>query len=289
LTPNARRKLKGKVGGPLAWYGGKCKLVKELIPLMPDHKTYVEVFAGGAALFWAKERSRIEILNDLNSGLVNFYRVLSDKEKFEEFQFRVELMPYSREEYLRCRATWNDAEDDVERAVQWFVVARQCFSGVWGGGWAFERTEGRGGISKSVARYLSAIDRLPEVYKRIRGVQVENKDFRYIIKTYDSPNTFFYLDPPYVTGTRKSKKVYVHEMTDDDHEDMVELLLRMKGKAMLSGYESAIYGPLECQGWKRYDLEAMCTAGIGSVTKNTKDKREVRDTLKRTETVWVRG
>jgi len=87
--------LEKKLRPPLRWFGGKQRLAGKLLPLIPPHTTYVEVFAGGAALFFAKEVSPLEVINDLDSGIVNLYRVLRDKEKFEEFRFRVALSPYS--------------------------------------------------------------------------------------------------------------------------------------------------------------------------------------------------
>jgi len=274
--------------GPLRWYGGKGQLAKRLLPLIPEHKTYVEVFAGGAALFFAKEPSPIEVINDLDSGLTNLYRVLRDKDKFQRFQLLVELWPYSREEYYANRDNWRECENDVERAVRLFVVARQCFSGALKAGWSKDVDRGSRGMSKAVARYLSAVDQLPEIRERLQTVQVENRDFRKIIQEYDRPGTFFYLDPPYVTGTRRAKNVYEHEMTDEDHEDLVELLLGIKGKAMLSGYATPIYGPLECACWKRIDFEWSCTAGANSVRKSSKDIESARQKQARVETVWLK-
>ncbi len=256
--------------------------------MIPEHKTYVEVFAGAAALFFAKEPSQIEVINDLDSGLLNIYRVLKDKEKFERFQLLVELSPYSREEYLYCQASWKDCEDDVERAARYFVVARQCFSGDIKAGWSMSVDDSRRGMPKGVASYLSAVDRLPEVHKRLRTVQLEASDFRKIIQKCDRPDTFFYLDPPYVTDTRRAKDVYQHEMTDEDHEDLVELLLGIKGKAMLSGYANPIYGPLECACWKRIDFDVSCTAGANSVMKSSNDKETARQRFARVETVWLK-
>jgi len=257
--------------------------------LIPEHKTYVEIFSGGAALFFAKEKSPVEVLNDLNSGLVDFYRVLRSSEKFARFQILMELTPYSREEYYDCRATWQDCEDDVERAARWFVAARLCFSGVFGSGWSRDVDAGSNGISRTVSRYLSAVKRLPEVHERLRGVQIENGDFRKIIQDYDRSRTFFYLDPPYITGTRRSKNVYQDEMTDEDHEDLVELLLGIKGKAVLSGYAHPIYGPLECAGWKRMDINVKCTAGKSTGKKDGLDKAAMKQGMNRVETVWLKS
>jgi DNA adenine methylase len=267
---------------PLRWFGGKQRLAPKLIPLIPTHSTYVEVFAGGAAVFFAKEISPLEVINDLDSGIVNLYRVLRDKEKFQEFRFRVALSPFSREEYEYCRATWWQCEDDVEKARRWFVVTRQCFGGIFGSSFGVSVTTGKNGMAGNVASYLKAIDRLPEISARFMRVQIENKDFRDIIKQYDRPTTFFYLDPPYVADTRKSPKVYAHEMTDADHQDLVELLLNLKGKAMLSGYDTGIYKPLEEAGWDKSTFKAYCS--VSTLTANDKSYEEKC----REECAWIK-
>ena len=122
-------------------------------------------------------------------------------------------------------------------------------------------------------RWVRAIDRLSEISARFMRVQIENKDFREIIKQYDRPTTFFYLDPPYVSGTRKSAKVYAHEMADKDHQDLVDLLLNMKGKAMLSGYDTEIYRPLEEAGWEKHTFKASCsTSTLAAKDKSYEEK-----------------
>ncbi len=196
--------MANQLKSPLKWYGGKTKLSKKLLPLVPQHQTYVEVFGGSAALFFAKEVSPLEVINDLHSGLVNFYRVLRDSEKFRKFEYLVNLTPYSREEFSFCKATWRDCTDDVERSYRWFVVIRQSYGAI-GGAFGASIADGRNGASSAVGGYLAAIERLPEIHKRLRGVQIENIDYRQLIEKYDRPGTFFYLDPPYVLSTRKGK------------------------------------------------------------------------------------
>jgi DNA adenine methylase len=280
--------LGNKLVGPLRWYGGKCRLASKLLSFVPDHQTYVEVFAGGAALFFAKDTSPLEVINDLDSGIVNFYRVLRDPEKFRRFQFLVSLTPFSREEHELCRRTWADSGDDIERAHRWFVVNRMCYGGIFDSGFGRSVTAGRNGMATTVASYLSAIDRLPEIAARLTRVQIENQDFREIIKGYDRPETFFYLDPPYVLSTRKTK-AYRHEMTDDDHAELVELLLNMKGKAVLSGYSNLIYEPLESSGWARHDFKAKCTVANHIVKTECSATEFELDDRERVETVWVRA
>ena len=260
---------------PLCWYGGKTRLVPKLLPLVPKHQTYVEVFGGSAALFFAKDVSPLEVINDLNSGLVNFYWVLRDPEKIRKFTYLANLTPYSREEFNFCRSTWQTCKDDVKKAHRWFVVMRESFAAV-GGRFGLSVTAGG-----AVGGYLAAIQRLPEIHKRLRHVQIENRDFRKLIQTYDRATTFFYLDPPYVLSTRK-RKAYDHEMSDEDHTELVKMLLRIKGKAMLSGYANPIYEPLKRCGWKRHDFKATCATSV-KFAKGGKGAN-----LERIESVWVK-
>lgn len=270
--------------GPLRWFGGKSNLLSKLLPLAPEHTSYVEVFAGGAALFFAKSPSCREVINDLDPGLVNFYRVLQDPEMFERLHAMMLLTPYSRAEYEFCKRSWAEAHDPVERAFRWFVSAQQCHGGVFGSGFAIAIDQSRRGMSQKVAGYLSAIERLPQASERMRNVEINQCDFREVLETYDSPDTFFYLDPPYIHSTRRGKRYYAHEMSDHDHEDMVSLLLKIRGSGMLSGYAHRIYQPLERCGWKRRDFRATCAI---SARRKPSDGNEGSGA--RVESVWIRS
>jgi DNA adenine methylase len=278
--------MQGQLKSPLKRYGGKTLLVPKLVPLIPEHQTYVEVFAGSAALFFGKPVSPVEVINDLDSGIAIFFRVVRDEEKFEKLIRLLSFTPYSREEFERWRHTWQDAPDDVHRAHRWFITIRMSYAAA-GKNFSYSLTEGRNGIGNPVRAYLSAIDRLPEIHERLRGVQIEHEDFREIMKRYDTPGTFFYLDPPSVHSTRKTTKDYDYEMTDSDHEELVQLLLGLDGKVMLSGYANQIYTPLERAGWVRHDFEVKCnvvacSSNAGRDTNGAGKKKESR-----TESVWV--
>jgi DNA adenine methylase len=274
---------------PLKWYGGKTNFVSKLLPLIPEHLTYVEVFAGSAALFFAKPVSSLEVINDLDSDLVNFFTVLRDPEKYERFQLLVSLTPYSREEYLNCQETYRDGEDDVDRARRFFVAVRQAYSATLGKSWSYSKTGRKSGRSaSSLNGYLGAIDRLPEIVERLREAQIEHKDFRDLVRAYDGPDTLFYLDPPYVPSTRKCS-AYVHEMTHQDHEELVELLLGIKGKAMLSGYRNGIYVPLEDAGWERYDFRVRSFAPLRKKDNGSDEGAGTSDNHRRVESVWLKS
>ena len=119
---------------PIMWFGGKGKMTAKLLPLLTPHRIYVEVFGGGASLLFAKDPAPVEVYNDLNEGLVNLFRVLRDRGQFDEFQRLVALTPYARAEYDYCREHWQAQTDPVQRAYQFYVVARMSFGGHFGSG-----------------------------------------------------------------------------------------------------------------------------------------------------------
>ena len=261
-------------------------MVAKLLPLFPSHYTYVEPFGGGASLLFAKAPSPVEVYNDLDGGLVNFFRVLRDPRKFKQFYRLAQLTPYAREEYNSCRETWQDCADDAERAYRWFVVARMSFSGLFGVSWSSAVTTSRRGMASTCSLWLSCIEGLPQVAERLLRVQIEQADFRVILDRYDTPETLFYCDPPYVHDTRKGKR-YAHEMTLDDHADLVTLLLGIQGKAILSGYAHPVYQPLEKAGWQRRDWETACYAAGRTRATGIQGEGSALRMQARTETAWV--
>lgn len=271
---------------PIWWFGGKGNLVKKLLQHILKHKIYVEVFGGGGSLLFAKEPSPVEVYNDIDKDLVNFFRVLRDPEKFKEFHRLVSLTPYSRAEYYYCRDTWQDCKDEVERVYRWYVVTRMSFGGDFGGGWGYVVTKSCRGMSQAVSNWLSIIDLLPEIHQRIMRVQIECDDFRNIIPRYDTSDTFFYLDPPYMSETRKSGG-YKHEMTTGDHEELVDMILQVRGKVMLSGYANPIYKKLEKAGWRRVDYQTACHAAGRTRQTGILGEEAATRMQPRVESIWL--
>jgi DNA adenine methylase len=270
---------------PIKYIGGKHQLSPRLIELLPPHHTWVEAMAGSGAMTFNKPPSPVEIFNDIDQELGNFYRVLRNTRKFKRFQRLVALTPYSRQEFLSARHI--TSRNDVERARQWFVRVRQSFSGGIYGGWSVDVTESRRKIAKGVYTWLNAIEGLPAVHERLRRMQVESRDFREIIPAYDSNDTLFYFDPPYIKSSRKwAGRLYTHEFTDADHVDLINLLLKIKGMVMISGYEHEIYHALDAAGWSRREYDVTCSS-VGR-TRGTGMKGEGScKAHRRTEIVWM--
>lgn len=272
-------KRQGK--SPIRWFGGKYRMAPHIVDLFPTHRIYVEAFGGGGSVLFAKPPSIIEVYNDLDEGATNFFNVVRDETACAILAKRLAATPYSRADYYRYLPSWHAETDPIEKARQWFVLARMSFGAMFGNAWAF----GRSGEKRCMATssWLGAQRLMLEAQERLALVQIENRDFRKVIELYDTPETLFYLDPPYVPDTRKEGG-YRHELTDEDHRDLVELMLTMKGQAILSGYRSELYAPLEDAGFVRVEREVYCTA-----RGNTRqDKNRTLKGSERTECIWHR-
>ena len=284
---------------PLVWYGGKGHLARHIVSLLPPHECYLEPCAGGASVLFHKPRARLEMINDVAGDVVCFYRVLRDPEQYARFRLLCELTPYAREEYEDCRTPWGDVNDDAgdpaRRAWAWFVGVRQAFGGATGsaarhgwkysvgvpnasipGTWGYSATNAEGTrVASSAQRYLSAVERLPEVHARLQGVQIERGDWRRVLAAYGHAGVLVYADPPYVWETRAGDKRYAHEMTTQDHHELTAALLASPALVVLSGYRhDAVHGPLEEAGWARTDFDVPISAA------------RHREGLRRVESLW---
>lgn len=265
----------------ISWYGGKGYLVHRLIPLIPDHRVYVEVFGGGAALLLSKAPSAVEVYNDIDSQLVNFFRVLKRPELFERLYRYLSLTPHSREEHAYAVRHQHDEElDEVERAALFYIAAYQSINSV-PGSWSRSVWESRRGMPLKTAAWLSAVHRLPEIAERLLTVQIENLHFERVLESYDSPDTFFYCDPPYLISTRVVGGTYRHEMCESDHIRLLELLTGLKGKVMLSGYPNELYDRY-LSGWATADFDIACRSTVGAPA-----SRGSHSKSRRIERVWM--
>lgn len=248
MAPRGTKKI------AFGWYGGKFSHLDWLLPLLPPATHYCEPFGGSAAVLINRPPAPVETYNDLDSEVVNFFRVLRDQQ--EELIQAIGLTPFSREE-LRL-ATQEEGRDlsDLERARRFFVRARQVRTGLAQtaseGRWAHCLLTSRAGMGGAVSRWLGSVEGLSEIVQRLLRVQIENAPALEVIQRYDSPETLFYCDPPYVHRTRGDAKAYGFEMTDHEHEELARLLLKVRGRVAISGYTSSLYEDLYA-GWTRLE------------------------------------
>lgn len=249
----------------------------KIIDLFPEHKTFVEVFGGAAHIILGKESSDIEVYNDIHEGLYLLFKILRDESKADKLIKQIQLTPYHRKEHKVGKDEWITELNEIEKVRKFYTYTMQAVGA--NGGWCYTKSKSRRGMAQSVSRWLGNVDdNLSDVIERLREIQVEQLDFEECIKKYDSENTLFYLDPPYVPSTRKLKKGYQHEMTVEDHLRLIDTLKNIKGKAILSGYDNDIYNELINEGWELIKL--------GDYAKRS--ARTNRTTLdKGNEYVWI--
>lgn len=274
---------------PIRWYGGKGNLAARLLPLIPESRVYCEPYFGAGSIFWRKRPSPVEVVNDLDGNLINMMRAIQDPRRFRRLRLRLAATLYSRSEF--CEALRILAEDpDLDaRAWAFYVSMNQGFSGVaetvgnWGRVFGSRR-----GMAETASKWWTRFDALPAWHKRIARAQIDNRDALDVIRYWDSSETTFYIDPPYMAGTRASgsRSVYAHECGDDHHENLVALLLTLYGRVVLSGYDHPTYAPLTTAGWTRIDIETACHAAGKNRTSGLQGKGAALAKVPRTEVVW---
>lgn len=239
------------------WYGGKFSHLDWLLPLLPKTHNYCEPFSGSAAVLLNREPSAVETYNDIDGDLVTFFRVL--RERPNELVRAIGLTPFSREEFFQATVARGSSIPELERARMFYVRARQARTGLAQtatlGRWANCKETSRAGMSGVVSRWLGGVNALSEIAERLIRVQIENRPALDVIRTYDSKNTLFYCDPPYLHQTRGDSKAYGFELDEDQHIELSRVLNKVKGVVALSGYRHPLMDKL-FKGWRRFDAPA---------------------------------
>jgi len=275
-----------RLRSPLVWFGGKGHMTAKILPLFPAHKQYDEPFFGGGSIFFAKHPCPHETINDADEAVMNFFSVLRDRP--EEFITRCQLTEYHEGLYRECWSTWRDEPDELLRAWKWFVAVRQGFAGHLNArSHGHSRAYTSRGRSAIVNNWIMAIEQLPEVVERLRDTQILCGDWWRAVQITDTPDCLHYLDPPYVPQTRRVGN-YQHEMTLEDHEQLVDRMLNeVQGRIVLSGYAHPVYTPLERAGWRRIDWETSCWAVGKTRATGILGRGSATRMQKRIESVWL--
>jgi DNA adenine methylase len=261
---------------PFQWCGGKSEMMHWLEPLFPAHHTFVDLCGGSAAVTLLKRPSPVEVYNDLDGELVNFYRVC--REKPEALATLLLFTPYARAEYDGARETLVQG-DDLERARKWAVVARQSMAGAWGRSWSAVVTHSRRGMASGCSRWLHMPEDVLAVPARLAQVQIENLEAGECLAKYDHPEMLAYIDPPYLADTRAAN-LYRVEMAAEGHVKLLLLLNGAQGKLVLSGYEHSLYHDL-LPGWRVERTLVKCRSNVNS--KGGTSARPMRE-----EVVWIK-
>lgn len=241
---------------------------------IPEHRCYVEPFGGAAGVLLQKPRSYAEVYNDLDGDVVNFFRVLRDPAMREELERRCVLTPYARSEFDQA---WEPTSDAIERARRLAVRAQMGFGSAGA-------TKGQTGFRVDTKRAYGTAQQLWAEYpralaaagQRFAGVLIENRPAIDVMQQHDAADTVHFVDPPYVLSTRVlqggANGYYRHELSQEDHEDLLAALLQLEGMVVVSGYETDLYHDT-LRGWRVHRTPSRISAGRGTAV--------------RTEVVWV--
>jgi len=208
--------------GPIAYIGGKNRLAAQIITLFPEHTTYVEAFAGGAQVFFRKQPSKVEVLNDKDYEVTNFFRCCQSHS--EELIRYLRFTIASRRWFDILNSTDPATLTDIQRAARFLYLQKNCFSGL-----VIKQHFHYGVTQPSNFNPERIPIALEETRKRLARVQIESLPYEEVLKKYDRPTTLFYLDPPYW-----DRKLYKFNFKEEDFRAMQQRLGDLKGKFILS-------------------------------------------------------
>lgn len=250
----------------LRYPGSKWSLASTIVEQFSDHYHYVEPYFGSGAVFFTKEESPHELLNDLNESVVRFFRVLRDHT--DELLWSIETTPWSRSEYDQSHIETGEDLEDARRFIVriWQAHASDLAKKT---GWKNRGSSQRArGMSD---RWNRVPDELKLMAERLKNAEIEMRPALQVIKRFSTPDTLIYADPPYLPETR-TQKMYAQEMTREDHIEMLEALAVHKGSCVLSGYANPLYDEM-LAGWERIEVKAP----------------KVEAGAARTEVLWVKS
>jgi DNA adenine methylase len=236
----------------LRWHGGKWLLAPWIIEHLPRHRIYVEPFGGAGSVLMRKPRAYAEVWNDLDGEVVNLFRVLRSPDAASLVE-ALKLTPFARTEFA---SAYQATLDPIERARRLVI---RSFMGFGSNGHnkvtGFRSNSNRSGTTPAQDWY-NYPDALRAIIERLRGVTIESRDAIALMIQHDTPETLFYVDPPYLPDTRDAGGDYAHEMTEEDHVTLLGALRGFQGMIVLSGYPSALYDEA-LAGWRRVERAAL--------------------------------
>lgn len=247
----------------LRYHGGKFRMAPWIISHFPEHDCYVEPFGGGGSVLLRKPPAHLEVYNDLNGDVANFFRVL--RERPADLIAAIEFTPFARAEFLAAQLPCDDPLERARRTYVWSWQGRGRAGVEEAGGWRY--------MSRAT-RATTPVDdwnnhgHLWSVVERLKRVQFECDDALRVIERFDEPQTLFYVDPPYVARTRGNRwgtSAYCYEYTDQDHRRLAEALHGVAGMVIVSGYPSALYDELYA-GWRVVTRRESKDNGVRAAT-----------------------
>jgi len=241
------------------YHGGKWNLAPWIISCFPKHRIYVEPFGGAASVLLQKQRSYAEVYNDLESEIVNVFRVLRNRNSAIELERRLKLTPFARDEW---RNAYSPGDDSIERARCMIVRAYMGFGSASTNPahtTGFRASSNKSGTTPA-HDWANFSEIISQITARLQGVCIERRPALQVVASHDSPETLFYVDPPYVRETREQRQrsVYRFELSDRQHRNLGRALLTLEGMVVISGYACDLYDRELFADWLR--VERPCNA-----------------------------
>lgn len=249
----------------IRYHGGKFRLAPWIIQHFPPHSVYVEPFGGAAGVLLRKPRSAGEVYNDLDGDIVNLFRVLQNADTRAALIERLVLTPYAREEF---ELAWIPTDEPIERARRTVIRAQMGFgsAGATKGVTGF-RIDCRRAYGTAQQLWAAYPQQIAAIGQRLTGVLIENRPAIDVMLGQDSAETLHYVDPPYLHSTRvcdaASRRYYRHEMSDEQHIELLETLVELRGLVLVSGYPNELYSSV-LTGWTVASTTAQISAGRGT-------------------------
>ncbi|MEI4470957.1 DNA adenine methylase [Frigidibacter sp. MR17.24] len=263
----------------LRWHGGKWRLAPWIIAHLPPHRTYVEPFGGAASVLLRKSRSYAEVYNDLDDEPVTLFRVLRDPASAELLREQLRITPFARAEFM---GAYEPTDDPIEKSRRLII---RSFMGFGSNAHAsaekghrstgFRASSSRSGTTPA-HDWVNYAEALPALIARLRGVVIESRPAIDVMRQHDRVDTLHYVDPPYLHSTRAQGnkydlgwRMYRHEMTNDQHAELLAFLTAAEGMVVLSGYPAPLYDQ-RLEGWRQVETAARADGALA-----------------RTEVLWI--
>lgn len=231
---------------PFSYYGGKQQLAKTIVRKIPEHMMYVEPFFGGGAVFWAKEPSKGEVINDTNRKLMTFYEIVQSD--FLGLEKLVEISLHSRDNHRKAQVIYDNPDLFDKTRLAWavWILANESYASKLNGSYGWDRM---GSTSKTLRNRRESFSL--DYAVRLQDVEIESVDALRIIRNRDGAGTFFYVDPPYI-GTDCG---HYDGYSKQDYQNLLDVLTGIEGKFLLSSFPNRLLDDaLKRYGWRNLQI-----------------------------------
>lgn len=267
------------VRSPFGWPGAKSRSIDEILPKLPYRPRYCEPFGGSGKILLARHESPYEVFNDRFSGVTLFFRLVRHPETCNQLLSRLDQILHSREEFIWCRDTWKNCENEIERAARWFYSVRMSFGSQ---GTNFGRSKNSTMLIKA---FQNSLTLFPDTSKRMRNVLIENLDWRMILKDYDHPDMVWYMDPPYY---HTAKGQYEFEFTDEDHMELLERIQQLEGFVAISSYPNELYAKYSWDDIHTWQVHSTALGQSFQEENNQAGKEHILARVPATECLYIK-